>query len=203
MMYRRKNSTAVFADAWHPGTNENKVSEDELFVGEISAVTFRIGCYTVRSAKRVYEGYSRGSRKQGMKAPADSEKIGLVREGCYYDPSIEPVMEGDRVYPVLVLDDQQPVWYAVNEISAEHIERAGNGFTVICSVVQGTNDPEYTIAKEAYSHYEYIGDICTVKEQESIPDNKALLLVYVHRESYPQSEDSWYTFDPTGNVAIY
>lgn len=47
---------------------------------------------------------------------------------------------------------------------------------------------------------EYIGDIYTVKENGSIPDEYASLLVYSHYEGSSFGVDTWYRLDPTGKV---
>ena len=45
--------TAVFTDSWED-KEEKAVPANELLPGELSAVLFQVGCYTVRSAQRVY-----------------------------------------------------------------------------------------------------------------------------------------------------
>ncbi len=49
---RQGGGETVVTDAWNPGTGENKVPDEELLPGEIAAVTFQVGSYTVRSALR-------------------------------------------------------------------------------------------------------------------------------------------------------
>lgn len=48
------SSSVVFTDAWHPGINDQEYAEAELLPGELSAAVFTVGCYIVRTAKRVY-----------------------------------------------------------------------------------------------------------------------------------------------------
>ena len=62
MIQEHWRQTVVFTDAlhiepWEWGEIGKKVLEGELLPGELSAVTFSVGCYTVRSAQRVYRVY--------------------------------------------------------------------------------------------------------------------------------------------------
>lgn len=67
-MYKRKRNIAVFTDTWDFGVYDAKVPENGLLPGELSAVTFRVGCYIVRSALRAYRCHKVGDilEKQGQ-----------------------------------------------------------------------------------------------------------------------------------------
>lgn len=216
MGLKRENSAPIFTDTWHPGADWEEVPEEDLFPGELSAVFFRVGCYTVRSAMRVYKVHDPDASKgQRGKIPADPAEVALVRKDSYYKTFIEPVISGDvpaaAEYPALTTAIRPPVWRyelcAVHEMSAKYIKKADSGFVHICSAVQYINirDPE-DMAKEpsmpgVSGCYEYIGDIYTVKVQESSPDESASLLIYKHYESSRQGVDTWYRFDPSGKLA--
>lgn len=212
MDFKRENST-IFTDTWHLGVDREEVPEGDLFPGELSAVLFRIGCYSVRSAMRVYKVCD--SEGQREKIPADPAEVEAVRKDNYYKTFIEPIISGDipaaAEHPAFTTVIQSPVWRyelcVVHEISAKYIKSADSGFTHICSAMQyiNTRDPE-DVAKgpsmpEVSGCYEYIGDIYTFKVQESFPDENASLLIYKHCESSRQGVDTWYRFDPSGEIA--
>ena len=213
MSIKRENSAPIFTDTWHPGVDWEEVPEGEPFPGELSAVLFRIGCYTVRSAMRVYK--VRDPKGQREKIPAELAEVELVRKDSYYKTFIEPVISGDvpaaAEHPALAAVIQPPVWRyelcAMHEISAKYIKSADSGFVHICSALQyiNTRDPEdmakRSLMPEVSGCYEYIGDIYTVKAQESSPDESASLLIYKHYESSRQGVDTWYRFDPSGEIA--
>ena len=71
MIQNHWKDTAVFTDAlyieaWEWGEIGKKVPEGELLPGELSAVTFPAGCYTVRSAQRVYRIYGSGFQRRKL-----------------------------------------------------------------------------------------------------------------------------------------
>ena len=78
------NGAAVFTDAWHPGINEQEFTEAELLPGELSAVIFTVGCYIVRTAKRVHRIPEPGCG-QGLKTPADETETELVGKDIEYE----------------------------------------------------------------------------------------------------------------------
>lgn len=216
MSLKRENSVPIFTDTWHPAVEGEEVPEGDLFPGELSAVFFRVGCYTLRSAMRVYKVHNPdGSKGQGRKIPAELAEVELVRKDNYYKTFIEPVISGDipaaAEYPALTTVIQPPVWRyelcVVHEISAKYNKSAGSGFVHICSAMQYINirDPEdmakRSLMPEVSGCYEYIGDIYTFKAQESFPDENASLLIYKHCESSRQGVDTWYRFDPSGKLA--
>ena len=210
MSIKRENSAPIFTDTWNPGADREEISEGDLFQGELSAVFFRIGCYTVR----VYKVRGpEGKRERIFANPAEVED---VRKDNYYKTFIEPVISGDifagAEHRVLAAVIQPPVWRyelcAVHEISAKYVKSVDSGFVHICSAMQYINirEPEdmakESLMPEVSGCYEYIGDIYTVKAQELSPDESASLLIYKHYESSRQGVDTWYKFDPAGKVTI-
>lgn len=76
MSIKRENSAPIFTDTWNSGGDREEIPEGELFQGEISAVFFRIGCYTVRSALRVYKVRSPEGKRERIPAnPAEVEGV--------------------------------------------------------------------------------------------------------------------------------
>ncbi len=214
MSIKRENSAPIFTDTWNPGADREEISEGDLFQGELSAVFFRIGCYTVRSAVRVYK--VRGPEGKRERIPANPAEIEGVRKDNYYKTFIEPVISGDifagAEHRALAAVIQPPVWRyelcAVHEISAKYVKSVDSGFVHICSAMQYINirEPEdmakESLMPEVSGCYEYIGDIYTVKAQELSPDESASLFIYKHYESSRQGVDTWYRFDPAGKITI-
>lgn len=170
------NSAAVFTDAWHPGINEETLTEAELLSGELSAVIFQVGCYTVRSAQRVYSIHEAGDGRE-LEMPADQAEVEFVK-------NISPAYVGAPSLNGRLLR-------VMNEISAKHHASPNNVFAYVCRAILLSGSANWC---------EYIGDIYTVKENDSIPDEYASLLVYSHYEGSSFGVDTWYRLDPTGKV---
>lgn len=170
------NSTAVFTDAWRPGINEEKLTETELLQGELSAVIFHVGCYTVRSAQRVYS-IQKASNSQDLEMLADQIEVEFVK-------NISPAYVGAPSLNGRLLR-------VINEISAKHHASPNNVFAYVCRAI---------LLSGSMNWCEYIGDIYTVKGNDSIPDEYASLLVSCHYEGSSFGVDTWYRLDPTGKV---
>lgn len=182
-MCRRRNNTAIFTDAWYPGIGEQKVPERGLLMGELSAVTFRVGCYIVRSAQRVYKIHGSGCRSE-VEVPADEEEIEIVRKDmeCRNDATID-----------LEITSWNDKFCLTHEISAKHISVSDNTFTYICHAICARNS----------CWYEYIGDIYAVKEYGQVSDRDASLLVYMCYVGSPSNVDAWYKMEPSGKVTVF
>jgi serine/threonine protein phosphatase 1 len=75
----------VFTGVWGDATEERQLEDSELLPGELSAVIFTIGCYTVRSAQRVYKEHEDyGSFLPENAVPADEKDLAFVKESKYY-----------------------------------------------------------------------------------------------------------------------
>lgn len=175
VMRRYWNSAVIFTDVWRSDTEKQELMEPELLQGEISAIRFKVGCYTVRSAQRVY---------------------------CVHksDDSLEPEIPGSQA-EVEYIKNLSPAFAGIpplngtllritNEISAKHNATPNNKFTFVCR----------TIPQGGVNWCECIGGIFTVKENGSIPDEYASLLVYSHFEGSSFGVDTWYKLDPTGKI---
>lgn len=183
------SNAVIFTDAWRPGINEQELTEAELLPGELSAVIFIVGCYSIRSAKRVYR-ISESDCSSELEIPADKADIELVRKEV--ERKNTRSLEG---YSVTVgMSRSYPSWVdrlcIMHEISAKHNASPHNMFIDVCRVTQSMNA----------DWCEYIGDIYTVKENDSIPDEYASLLVYSHYEGSSFGADTWHKLDPTGKI---
>lgn len=202
-LFRRHcSSEAVFIDAWCSATDESKVPEEDLFPGEIEAVTFQIGCYTVRSALRVYKVHDSDWYLSEVVEPADKEDVEKVRNDLILDKgdgkvtgingSIFTSWGNLHTYIGAI-----PAWRdklrITHEISAKHNSDCGNTFTYICRAADPING----------KWFEYIGDIYAVKERDTVPDENASLLVYFVFTSDFYGVDTWYRFDSEGKITTF
>lgn len=178
--------SAVFTGSLHPGHGK-KLIETELLPEELSAEVFRVGCYTVRSARRVYQvcepGYSPEEER-----PASPEDVALVRKDM--PPEIaDPRLNFTRIHSVCF-----PSWRdrlrVTREISARHQNNTDGSFTVICRTAESRN----------YAWSETIGVICTAKEHIAVPNEHASLFVCNTYMGDSFTADTWYKLDPSGKI---
>lgn len=202
-VFRRNcGSKAVFTDAWNPGADVDMVSGQELLPGEIVAVTVRVGCYTVRSALRVYTIHDPDWYLAEVGEPASEEDMEMVRKDPVWDNG-----KGNSIYAEGRIfeswgstynhADAAPSWReklrVTHEISARHDSSPDSPFTYICRAADPMNG----------KWFEYIGDIYAVKENEDTPDERASLLVYFVFTSDFYGVDTWYRFAPDGELTTF
>ena len=177
---------AVFTGFWHPDHGK-QVSESELLPGELSAVTFKVGRYTVRSAQRVYQIHEPGYIPE-MEIPASSEDVELVRK------DIVPVNVDPRLNFTMSTGVGLQPWRnrlrVTHEISARHQDNPSGAFTMICRATEARN----------YTWTEHIGTICAAKEHIAVPDKRASLFVCSTYVGDSFSVDTWYKLDPAGKI---
>lgn len=197
-----RDSEIVFTDAWSPGTEEHQVSDEELLPGEIEAVTFQAGCYTVRSALRVYMIQDPNRYLAEVREPADKDDVEMVRKDLALGKRDEKAAGRKRSIFASwgnssVFADQISQWRdklrITHEISAKHNSNRDMPFTYICRAADPMNG----------KWFEYIGDIYAVKERDTVSDESASLLIYLAFSSDFYGVDTWYRFDPAGKIATF
>ena len=192
MKRKHVRSDIVVTALWDFNRHEQELAANELLSGELSAVIFEVGCYTVRSALRIYKLAYDADCDGELEVPADKEEVELVKEDGYDKKFHETFSSGLCLGTVDAMSfaswkDELRIYH---ELSAKHIENPDNEYIHICRIAQSA-DPEWC---------EYIGDIYTAKENDSIPDTDASLLVYSHYESSALGVDTWHKLDPDGSV---
>lgn len=178
--------SAAFTGSLHPGRGK-KLTETELLPGELSAELFQVGCYTVRSAKRVYQvcepGYSPEEER-----PASPEDVALVRKDMppeIADPRLSFIMAHSVCF-----QSWRDRLRVTHEISAKHQSSLDGSFTVICRAAES----------RSYTWSETIGMICVAKEHIAIPNGHASLFVCNTYMGDSFTADTWYKLDPTGKI---
>jgi hypothetical protein len=167
----------VSTGLWGNATENHKLEDGELLPGELSAVVFTLGCYTVRSATRVYKisGYSPKKEE-----PANDKDTAYVKET--QDSFLSPWMNKFRI---------------THEIMAKHISDpkgafAGN-FKYITRAASARNS----------SWSESIGFIGAIKKCASSSDEHASLFVLNRYMGDSFSAEYWYRLAPDGVITEY
>ncbi|MCM1561271.1 MAG: hypothetical protein NC123_17275 [Butyrivibrio sp.] len=175
--------SAVFTDAWDLENlpDEQFLPEEELQKGEVWAASRQVGCYTVRRARRIYKAVNPGYDPEEEK-PAEREDVEFLKaphEGGGKAEHLVPLNFGLREN----LRD-------TIEISARHVSNPGGAFIYITRAASA----------RGFSWGEDIKSICTVKENDQIPDECASLLVRKVFLGDSFSSDTWYKLEPAGGI---
>ena len=175
MIKQNWNETAVVTDTINLEVQKmHEITEDELLPGELSASVFKVGCYTVRSAQRVYRIHEDGYSPE-LEMPADKAEVDLVRK--------EP--ESFVLFP-----SWRNKLRVAHEISAVHTDNPNNMPIYICRAARAMD----------FRWSEYIGGIYVAKEHELVPDEYASLFVCLTFTGSSHSFDTWYKLDPIGRT---
>lgn len=178
--------SAVFTGSLRPDHGK-KVNGADLLPGELNAEVFRVGCYTVRSAQRIYQICEPGYSPE-EEVPASPEDMELVRK------DIVPV----NVDPLLNVTMSTGVGFqslrnrlrVTHEISARHQDNPSGAFTMICRAAESRNS----------TWSEHIGPVMTAKEHIAIPDKHASLFVCNTYVGDSFSVETWYKLDSAGEI---
>lgn len=184
-------STAVFTGAWDPGAGK-KVPESELLLGELSAGIYQVGCYTVRSAVRVYK-IREGGYIPELEVPALPEEMEMVKKE--FDELKEMQDDtGKMGLPFLTFFWPFKEWSEklriTHEISARHKSDTKGSFTYITRAAQAVS----------FRWSESIRHICTAKENLLTDDKDASLFVCNSYMGDSFGADTWYKLSPTGGI---
>ena len=183
---------AVFTDSWE-GKEGTAVPTDKLLPGELSAMLFQVGCFTVRSAQRVYQIHEPGYSPE-KETPATPKEVALVRKVMSRDknplPSIMPLLGLGPVCPVG--SPWQNKLRITHEISARHQDNPDSPFTVLCRAAQSRN----------FAWSEQITTVLLAKKHLAMPDKSASLFVCNLYAGSSFSSETWYKLSPDGEIKI-
>lgn len=178
--------SAVFTGTLRPDHGK-KVDESDLLPGELNAEIFFVGCYTVRSAQRIYQVCEPGYSPE-QEIPAAPEDVELVRK------DIAPVNVDPRLDFTMSTGIGFQSWRnrlrVTHEISARYQDNPSGSFTMICRAAESRN----------LRWSEHIGPICAAKEHIMVPDKQASLFVCSTYVGDSFSADTWYKLDPAGEI---
>jgi len=169
--------TAVFLGAHH-SEHGTPVPTSKLLPGELSAVTFRVGCYIVRSARRVYNIHEPGYSPD-LETPASIEDVELVRKDTCGGNLVGMGFCSWR--------DRLRI---THEISARHKFWEEDDFTYICRAAEARNA----------SWYENISGICVAKKNILVPDSRASLFVCNSWTGSSFGSETWYKLSSYGKI---
>ena len=170
---------AVFTGSWDSRLYRGeKVKEEELLQGELSAYVYQVGCYIVRNALRVYKIYEHGYCPE-KEQPASIEEVALVRKD---------IVDEERAFMGFYLwSDELRI---TNEISAKHMMDSGGDFKYICRATQARN----------YRWSETISCICTAKKNLFMSNQQASLFVCNTYVGDSFSVETWYKLSADGKI---
>lgn len=203
-MQKHWSHSVVFTDAWAWGTDTDgqELPEEKLQQGELWAVTFRVGCYIVRGARRIYRIYGSGYSPE-TEVPADKDEIGLIKkeietgykEQCsgFLNDSGDLCRMATGPYGIGSFSLNYKLCEKLRdtlEISARHISNPDSEYTYICRAASA----------RFFSWTETIESIFAVKECSKIPNEYASLIVHMRYIGDSFSSDTWYRLEPTGKI---
>ena len=178
---RHLGEDIVFTALWRNVKEERELEENELLDGEISAFTFQIGNYLIRSAQRLY--IDTAETHYTKRIPVEQHVVVEYREDCTVADSIMGRYENDV--------------RQVHEISAKHIkdgvDPSSEEWRFICLATHA----------KSWTWEESIDFISTVKNDASVPDEQAELFVL---DTYMGSSFSvayWHRLKPDGTITEY
>jgi len=161
---------AVVTGSWQ-GKEAREVPAGQLLPGELSAALCEVGCYTVRSAQRVYR-----VNQDYTETPACAEELEAYKSQWETDWVMSDGWLGDL--------------RLVHEISARHHDGPEREFIL----VDGARN-----AHRCY-WMESINAIYAAKENASVPDEYASLFVNKFWMGDSHSADYWRKLDPTERI---
>lgn len=180
------SKAVVFTGSWE-GKEGKEVPAERLLPSELSAVLFQVGCYTVRSAQRVYQICEPGYSPE-RETPASSEEVELVQKDIAHNAN----RLGLTVYGGYGWSPWQNRLRVTHEISARHQDSPDSLFTVICRAAQSRDG--------GISWSERITAVLTAKKHLAVPGKSASLFVCNRYVGSSFSSDTWYKLDPDGKT---
>lgn len=190
----------VFTDSWSRRKDARQLGADELLPGELSAVTYTVGCYTVRSSQRVYR-----IPENNMvyipddEIPADKEVPDDKDAMDYFGRALA---KKQRLFAGVAVADAMDFFEGekyrrkcrmANEITARHNADPAGEFKYICRAASATNR----------SWSERISCVCTIKKTASLPDEHACLFVCNAYMGNSYGTYRWYEFNPKGKLTHF
>lgn len=177
-LHRHLGNDIVCTGVWADAKEKYDLEDSELLEGELSACTFTIGCYTIRSAQRLYKDTDEVHYTE--KIPANQEEITSFKENRKGLLALFPTDDGIRL---------------VHEISAKHhaadTSAFPEGWKYIC------------LATTSISWSESIDFIGTIKSKAEVPDEQADLFVLKTYTGDSFGTADWYKLDADGAVSEY
>lgn len=174
---RHLGNDIVFTSVWADAKDEHELDDSDLLEGELSACTFRVGCYAIRSAQRLYK--DEGELHYTERIPVEKDAAAAYMKKRKSMLAFIPTNDDVRL---------------VHEICIKH--------NVLD--IQAAQDWKYIcLAATSMSWSESIDFIGTVKSNATIPDEQADLFILKKYTGDSFSVAHWYKFNPDGAVTEY
>lgn len=206
LLYEHLPQGVVIENITNPCVSGNEVrvlAEDELREGELSALVYQVGCYSVRIADRVYrEGKFESSDSEiplegkgvskGEAIAAHSADISPL-QGRFFRLATKEELEEYRIAtrnPFKAMMNPPSEYQKVKEVTAAYM---GSEYKNICQAM----------CSKYGRYFDELTFLGSIKRCRSVPDSQASLLVgrtYVG-DSY--NENYCYIFSPDGYLREY
>ncbi len=192
VLHAHLGNSIVITGTWEEAEGERELEEEELFEGEITAVVFTMGCYTVRIAECLYKDSDFMQYMQRIPASQDIITRYRVR---HIEEARERAAGRTVVGSIMELSWENGV-RKVTEVSARY--RSGSDELVerwqnICIAAK-------TRGGIGSASIDYI---CTVKRCHEVSDEHAALFVLSRYLGDTHTDETWYKFTPDGIVESY
>lgn len=168
----------IFTGLWGNPKEERELEDNELLEGELSAFTFKIGCYVIRSARRLY---------QDLDGIHYAERVPATKE------MVAEYQKNHTGIKALICENEY--LREVHEISAKHVKNQDE--------ISVDEWKHVCFATDSLSWGESIEFIATVKNDSSIGDEQAELFVLKTYAGSSYGIDYWYKLTPDGKVTEY
>ena len=178
-IYKHWSKNAVFTGSWDTKVcSGEKVKEEELLPGELSAYVYQVGCYIVRRACRVYKIYEPGYCPE-KEQPASMEEVERVKKDIV-----------DEEMGFIGFYSWRDELRITNEISAKHHKDSKTDFKYICRTTQARN----------HNWSEIISCICVAKKHMFMSNQQASLFVCNTYVGDSFSAETWYKLSADGKI---
>ena len=178
-LYNHLHKKIIIDNITDPNGFGKVLEENELWDGELDAIVYTVGCYSVRIANRAYRK-TEYVEKHGYR-PATREELIEIRNG---DPAKIRLLWGGYLFGGVI----------VRDVFAAYIgEGKPNDYRYICHV----RCPQSCIFPESITF------IATVKNSRFEPDACADLFVRCFYMGSSCTSEEWYAFSKDGCIKRY
>ena len=207
-VYKHFPEGVVIESAMNSSASAHTLSENELKEGELSASIYKVGCYSVRIAERVYrEGdfepsfntsedteirLEGKSIKQGEAIKADSADIPPLKSR-YCRPAAKDELEEYRnavKNPYIAVVNPPLKYQKVQEVTVSYM---GGEFKNVCQTMYAKHG--------LYS--DTLTFMGTIKRSESVPDSDVSLLIGRTFVGNSYTIEYYYIFSPDGYIHCF
>lgn len=207
VLYKHLPEGVVIKNTTNPNSKGRVLEDNELREGELSALIFQVGCYSVRIAERVY-------RNCDFEPPSDSTDDEIKLEGKSIKQGEAIIAQSADIPPMKsrynrpATKDELEEYCNATQNPVEAITNPPRDYQKVKEVSAAYMDGEYkNVCLTMYSKYGRYSDrltfMGTVKLNKSVPDSQASLFVGSNYVGDSFGIKTFYAFSPDGYVRYY